>query len=230
MPRILLVEDEKQLSDALCQILMKNKYEVYPAYDGETGLDEALSGIYDTVLLDIMLPKRDGLSILRELRKQKISTPVLLLTAKGEVQDKVKGLDCGADDYLSKPFSTEELLARLRALSRRKGEIIVDNALQFADISLDLSSYELSAEGRSVKLSSKELEMMRYFLLRPSAVADKEDLMVKVWGYDSAAESNTLEVYISFLRKKLQYLHSRVKITCLRGVGYQLEDTLCSKI
>lgn len=222
--KLLLVEDEKQLSDALCQILSKNRYEVFPCYDGETGLDEAMSGIYDVVLLDIMLPRLDGLEVLRQLRGAGISTPVLLLTAKGEITDKVKGLDCGADDYLPKPFATEELLARIRALGRRKGEIITKETLSFADLKLDLATYELSRRSLHVKLSRKELEMMKYFFLRPHVVVNKEDLLTKLWGFENSAASNNLEVYISFLRKKLAYLGSGVKINCIRGAGYQLEE------
>lgn len=226
--KLLLVEDEKQLSDALCHILEKNRYQTVPVYDGERGLDEALSGIYDIILLDIMLPKRDGLEVLRRLRSAGVGTPVLLLTARGEVSDKVTGLDCGADDYLPKPFSTEELMARLRALSRRKGEFIVGDAFTFADVSLDLSTYELSRGGMRLRLSKKEFEIMKFFFLRAHAVVSKEEILTKLWGYENAATDNNLEVYISFLRKKLLYLGTGVKISCIRNVGYQLEEPSCS--
>ena len=225
--KILLVQDEAQLSDALCQILGKHRYEVTQAYDGERGLDEALSGIYDIVLLDIMLPKKDGLEVLRQIRAAGLSTPVLLLTAKGEVSDKVRGLDYGADDYLPKPFATEELLARMRALGRRKGEIM-DDVLSFSDLSLSLSAYELCCGSQRVKLSHKEFEIMKYLLLRPRIVVSKEELFTKLWGYDATAAANNLEVYVSFLRKKLLFLKAGVKITCLRNVGYQLEEASCS--
>ncbi len=227
--KLLLVEDEIQLSDALCQILGKNRYDVSPAYDGEQGLDEALSGIYDVILLDIMLPKKDGLEVLRQIRAAGLSTPVLLLTAKGEVSDKVRGLDYGADDYLPKPFATEELLARIRALGRRKGEIL-DDVLAFSGLSLSLSSYELCCGSRKVKLSNKEFEIMKFLLLRPRVVVSKEELFTKLWGYDATAAANNLEVYVSFLRKKLLFLQSNVKITCLRNVGYQLEEAACSDV
>lgn len=225
MPRLLLVEDETQLSNALCQILAQNKYQVFAAEDGETGLDEALSGIYDLILLDIMLPKINGLEILRRVRKEGISTPVLLLTAKGEIQDKVRGLDAGADDYLAKPFSTEELLARVRALSRRKGELVLDDTLKFGDFQLELATYTLRCASNEVKLSARELELMKYLLLHSKGIAGREELTVKLWGYDNPTESNSLEVYISFLRKKLGFIGSNTKIFCIRNVGYQLQYT-----
>ncbi|ABW17887.1 response regulator transcription factor [Alkaliphilus oremlandii] len=222
--KVLLVEDEKHLAEALLQILKKNKYTVDGVYNGEDGLDYALTGIYDVIILDIMLPKLSGLEILKSIRKKKISTPVLLLTAKSEVSDRVKGLDLGADDYLPKPFSTEELLARLRALTRRKGEVINEDTLSFSNFSLNLSTYLLEGEKTSVRLALKEVEILKYFMLRPRIIVNKEDLIIKVWGYESEAENNNIEVYISFLRKKLQYIEARAKITTIRGVGYKLEE------
>lgn len=222
--KVLLVEDEKQLAEALMQILKKNKYTVDAVYNGEDGLDYALTGIYDVIILDVMLPKLSGLEILKNIREENISTPVILLTAKGEVSDKVRGLDLGADDYLPKPFSTEELLARLRALTRRKGEVINDDILSFKDFSLNLSTYILEGKNNSVRLALKEVEILKYFLLRPERIVSKEDLIVKVWGYDSDAENNNIEVYISFLRKKLQYIGTDAKISTIRGVGYKLEE------
>ena len=162
--RLLLVEDEIQLSEALNQILTKNKYVVDAVYNGEDGLDYGLTDIYDVIVLDIMLPKLNGLEVLRRLRKENIKTPVILLTAKGEIEDKVKGLDSGADDYLVKPFATEELLARLRALTRRQGEIINDNILEVGDIKLNISTYELEGPNNSIKLSLKEFEIIRCFM------------------------------------------------------------------
>lgn len=223
--KLLLVEDEKQLSEALTQILKKNKYSVDAVLDGESGLDCSLTGIYDVILLDIMLPKMNGLEVLKHMRSQGISTPVLLLTAKGEVSDKVKGLDLGADDYLAKPFSPDELLARLRAICRRKGELINDNMLTFGDVSLNLSTYELEGKSCHVRLTLKEFDIMKFFLMRPGMAVSKDDLITKLWGFDSDAEHNNLEVYISFLRKKLSYIGSTVKISTLRGVGYKLEET-----
>lgn len=222
--RILLVEDEIQLSEALSQILTKNKYIVDAVYDGEDGLDYGLTDIYDVIILDIMLPKLNGLEILKKLRKENISSPVILLTAKGQVEDRVRGLDTGADDYLVKPFATEELLARLRALTRRQGEIINDNILEVGDIKLNLSSYEMEGSTDNIKLSLKEFEIMRYFMQRPKSVVTKDDLITKLWGYDSDAEHNNIEVYISFLRKKISYIGSNTSITTLRGIGYKLED------
>jgi len=222
--KLLLVEDEIQLAEALEEILHKNKYVVESVYDGEDGLDYGLTGIYDLIILDIMLPKLNGLEVLKQLRTKNISTPVLLLTAKGEVCDKVKGLDYGADDYLVKPFSHEELLARLRALSRRKGEVINDNTLSFGDFFLNLSTYELKGSNDPIRLTLKEFEILKYFMERPNNIVTKDDLITKVWGYDSNAEYNNIEVYISFLRKKLTYVGSNSKISTLRGIGYKLEE------
>lgn len=221
--RILLVEDEKQLSESLTQILSKNNYIVDTAYDGEEGLDNALSDIYDVIILDIMLPKLDGLSMLSQIRNANINTPVLMLTARSEVSDKVKGLDLGADDYLAKPFYSEELLARIRALSRRKGEFISDDVISYADLKLDLANMELSTDRGKVRLSLKEFELMHHFLSNPNSIAQKEFLIVKVWGYDSDAEYNNLEVYISFLRKKLASIKAKTQIVTIRNVGYKLE-------
>ncbi|MDF2532594.1 MAG: DNA-binding response regulator [Clostridia bacterium] len=221
--RILLVEDELHLAEALTQILKKNNFTVDSVYDGEAGLDNALSNIYDLIILDIMLPKMDGISILRNIRKEGIATPVILLTARGEVSDKVIGLDSGADDYLAKPFATEELLARIRALSRRKGEVLPDNTLKFGDIELNPSILKLSKETRDVKLILKESELLELLILRKNAVSSKELIIEKLWGFDAEIEHNHVEVYISFLRKKLAFLESEVAINTVRGVGYVLE-------
>jgi len=221
--RILIVEDELHLSEALTQILKKNNYTVDSANDGECGLDNALSNIYDLIILDIMLPKMDGISILKNIRKEGISTPVIFLTAKGEISDKVAGLDSGADDYLAKPFATEELLARIRALSRRKGEVLPDNTLQYEDIELNTATLKLSKGSKDVKLILKESELLELLILRKNAVASKELIIEKLWGFDSEVEYNHVEVYISFLRKKLLFLESRVSINTIRGVGYSLE-------
>lgn len=222
--RLLLIEDEIQLSEALNQILSKNKYLVDVVYNGEDGLYYGLTDIYDVIILDIMLPKLNGLDVLRRLRKENIKTPVILLTAKGEIEDRVKGLDSGGDDYLVKPFSTEELLARLRALTRRQGEIINNNILCFGDIKLNISSYELEGPYNSIKLSLKEFEIIRCFIQRPKMIITKDELINKIWGYDSDAEYNNIEVYISFLRKKLKYIESISNITTVRGVGYKLQE------
>ena len=199
--RLLLVEDEKQLSEALKHILMKNKYTVDAVYNGDDGLDYALTGVYDVIILDIMLPKLNGLEILKMIRKRKISTPVILLTAKGSVEDRILGLDLGADDYLPKPFAPEELLARLRAVTRRNSELINDNILEFADIKLNLSTYEMESNDTNITLTQKEFDILKYFMQRPKLVVSKDDLITKLWGFDADIDHNKIEVYISFLRK-----------------------------
>ncbi|OJV66447.1 MAG: DNA-binding response regulator [Clostridiales bacterium 38-18] len=221
--RILLVEDEKHLAEAISQILKKNNYTVDMVHDGEDGLDYALSDIYDLILLDIMLPKLNGIEVLKEIRKEGISVPVLMLTAKGEISDRVTGLDSGADDYLPKPFATEELLARIRALSRRKSEVPTTDDLEFGDITLTPSTLMLTKGATEIKLTLRECELMEFLILRKGLIASKEMIIDKLWGFDSEAEHNNVEVYISFLRKKLSFLKSNVVISTTRGVGYALE-------
>ncbi|MDH6428961.1 response regulator transcription factor [Paenibacillus sp. FSL R7-0048] len=223
--RILIVEDELHLAEALTQILKKHNYSVDAVHDGRSGLDYALSGIYDLLLLDIMLPEMDGVSVLKTLRKKGIPTPVILLTAKGEITDMVTGLDYGADDYIAKPFSSEILLARIRAVLRRKGEVIPDDALKFGDIELNTSNLKLTVGGKEIKLNLKECELLELLILRKQAVTSKEQIIEKLWGFDSDAEHNNVEVYISFLRKKLTFLNSTVRISTIRNVGYVLEVT-----
>lgn len=222
--RILIVEDEIRLAEALGQIMTEHQYTADIVYDGEAGLDYALSGIYDVIVLDVMLPKRNGFEVVRELRAQKERTPVLLLTAKDEVQDKVTGLDCGADDYLTKPFFTEELLARVRALSRRQGEVVL-NELAFGGLTLNLAAYTLHCGAKSVRLGRKEFEVLRLLMANPHIVLSKETLLLKIWGSESDAEDNNVEAYISFLRKKLAFLHSTVQIATERKLGYHLEES-----
>lgn len=221
--RLLLVEDEIQLSEALKQILIKNKYSVDAVFNGEDGLNYGLTDVYDVIILDIMLPKLNGLQVLKTLRQKGISTPVILLTAKGTVEDRILGLDSGADDYLPKPFSPDELLARLRSVTRRNGDFVNENILEFGDIKLNLSTYEMEAYNNSITLTLKEFEILRFFMQRPKIVVSKDDLIIKLWGFDSEIEHNNIEVYISFLRKKLAYVESNVKITTIRRVGYRLE-------
>lgn len=221
--RILIVEDEVSLADAITAILKKEQYFVDAVYDGRDGLDYALSGIYDLILLDIMLPKMNGIDVLREIRKNNISTPVMLLTARSEVSDKIKGLDCGADDYLTKPFNKGELLARIRALTRRKGEI-PSNELVFGDITLNQSTYELICGGLNVKLGAKEFRIIQMLMYAPGNIISKDEFIEKIWGYDSDAEYNSIEVYISFLRKKLGAIKSTVQIKASRGIGYYIEE------
>jgi len=223
--RILIVEDEVNLAEALSQILKKNNYSVDIVHDGQSGLDNALCGIYDLVLLDIMLPKMDGISVLKELRAEGIAIPVSLLTAKGEEHDKISGLDYGADDYVAKPFSTGELLARIRAVLRRRGEVVPDDSLKFGDLELNTANLKLTCGGKEMKLILKECELMELLILRKTAITSKELIIEKLWGFDSDVEHNNVEVYISFLRKKLTFLQSSVRISTIRGVGYVLEET-----
>lgn len=223
--RVLIVEDEIRLAEALGQIMLENKYAVDVVHDGEAGYDCAMSGIYDVIVLDVMLPKMNGFDVVSAMREHHEFTPVILLTARDEISDKVKGLDHGADDYLTKPFSSEELLARIRALSRRQGEVVL-HELKFADLSLNLSKFELSCRPKSIHLGLKEFEVLRLLMSRPGTVIPKEELLTKVWGVESDAEDNNVEVYISFLRKKLFYLESRVSIETVRKLGYHLEENL----
>ncbi len=220
--QILVVEDEKRLAEALQQILREKKYMVDIAFDGADGYDMAVSGIYDIIILDVMLPKMNGLQVAQKLRKEKISTPILMLTAKDQISDKVTGLDAGADDYMTKPFAPDELFARVRALTRRQGEVMLEE-LTFDGLTLNLSTCDLVNGGKSVHLNYKEFEIMKILLQNPQIVTPKDDLIVKVWGYDSNAVDNNVEVYISFLRKKLEFIGARVEIVSLRKVGYRLE-------
>lgn len=221
--RILIVEDEVHLAEALAQILKKHHYSVDIAHDGLTGLDNALSGIYDLLLLDIMLPGMDGITLLRTIRGKEMATPVIMLTAKGEIPDKIAGLDYGADDYVAKPFSTDELLARIRAALRRKGEVVPEDAIRFGDIELNTATLKLVCNGKELKLILKESELLELLMNRKQAITSKEQIIEKLWGFDSDAEHNNVEVYVSFLRKKLLFLQSGVKIATIRGVGYVLE-------
>ncbi len=221
--RLLLIEDEMHLAEAISQILKKNHYTVDMVHDGEAGYDYGMSQIYDLILLDVMLPKMNGIQVLKALRNDGITVPILMLTAKGEIGDRVVGLDSGADDYLPKPFATEELLARIRALSRRKGDIQTSDEMVFGDITLNPFSLILAKDSQVIKLTLKESELLEYLILRKGLIASKELIIDKLWGYDSEAEHNNVEVYISFLRKKLIFLKSNVCISTTRGVGYSLE-------
>lgn len=222
--RILLVEDEEYMAQAIAQILEKNNYTVDLAYDGEYGLDCALSGIYDIIILDIMLPKINGLDVLKTLRIEKITTPVLFLTAKGETEDKVKGLDLGADDYITKPFKIEELLARLRVLARRKGHIVIENTSSYGDIVLNPHTLQLSCRKTSFNLTLKESQLLNLLIQMNGTVVSKNTIIEKLWGFDSEAEDSHVEVYISFLRKKLKSLKSTTAIKTIRGLGYYLQE------
>lgn len=223
--RILIAEDEVHLAEAVSQILKKNNYSVDMVHDGRSGLDYAQSGIYDLLLLDIMMPEMDGITVPQTPRGEGNHTPVILLTAKGELSDKVSGLDYGADDYIAKPFAAEELLARIRAALRRKGEVIPEDGLKFGDIELNTTQLKLSAQGKEIKLNLKENEPLELLITRKQAITSKEQIIEKLWGFDSDVEYNNVEVYISFLRKKLIFLNSAVRINTIRGVGYVLEVT-----
>jgi len=222
--RILVIEDEIRLASTLQDLLELNGYLADVCYDGEQGLDNALSGIYDLVLLDVMLPKLDGFSVLRRLRQSGSAVPVLMLTARSDVSDRVTGLDSGADYYLTKPFEPKELLACVRALARRQPALRSTDVLEYGDLRLERSSFALSCGERSVRLSRKEFDMLELLMLNREQVLTKESLLLELWGYESDAEDNNVEVYISFLRKKLEHLHSRVKIRTIRLAGYCLQQ------
>ncbi len=221
--RILLVEDEKRMAEALCEILRLERYEVDHYSNGIDGLAAIQSNIYDIVILDVMLPGMNGFEIAKKVRANGIITPILMLTAKAELDDKVIGLDSGADDYLTKPFMTKELLARLRALGRRRlGS--ADGILSFGDITLDTTTLTLSCStnSQSVRLSEKEYRILEYLIANSGQILTREQLAVKIWGFESEAEYNNVEVYMSFTRKKLSFIESKTEIKAVRGIGYEL--------
>lgn len=220
--RILLVEDEKELSRALEKMLTKDGYDVDAVYDGADGSAYALTGLYDLIILDVIMPKKNGFEVLSDIRRKGIETPVLMLTALGDEKDKIAGLDRGADDYVSKPFSFDELSARIRALLRRRGKFVADNKIKYGNAELDLNAFSLSTPSGKISLTAKEFEILRYLFEYPNFVASKEDLILKAWGLDSEFESNNLEVYVSFIRKKLVHLNADFKVEAVRGVGYRL--------
>lgn len=222
--RLLLAEDEKDLSDALVTVLKHNNYSVDAVYNGQDALDYLENGNYDGAILDIMMPKMDGITVLKRVRASGNRIPILLLTAKSEIDDRVEGLDSGADDYLAKPFSMKELLARIRAITRRQMDS-PDNLLQFADIILDRSTYQLTVNDASIRLANKEYQMLEMLMANPGQFISVDQFMDKIWGYDSEAELNVVWVYISYLRKKLSALDAHVQIKAARGIGYALEET-----
>jgi DNA-binding response OmpR family regulator len=221
--RLLLVEDEKRMAQALCEILRLEKYEVDHYVNGLDGLAAVESDIYDIVILDVMLPGMNGHEIARKARQKGIRTPILMLTAKAELDDKVLGLDSGADDYLTKPFQTRELLARLRALGRRNINS-ADGTLAYGDISLDTNTYMLSCTtgGQSIRLSEKEYRILEYLIANGGQILSREQLAVKIWGFNNEAEYNNVEVYMSFTRKKLSFVKAKTEIKAVRGIGYEL--------
>lgn len=224
--KILIIEDERLLADSLKTMLTGKGFEVEVAYDGETGNDYACLGIYDLLILDVMMPGMDGYQVAREVRAKRCNVPILMLTAKSDVTDRIEGLNAGADYYLTKPFDSQELLACINALLRRQG--IQVNQLSFGNTELDLSSSVLSNGTYSVRLSAREFDVMRFLLQAGERNLSKEVLLARVWGYDSNAVENHVEVYVGFLRKKLASIHSNIRIVSVRRLGYHLEaDPVC---
>lgn len=219
---VLVVEDERNLADAIVKILEDEGYNAEATYDGKAGLTCAKSGLYDAIVLDVMLPGMSGYDVVNKMRHAGVSTPVLMLTARTSTEDKVRGLDSGADDYMTKPFEAPELLARLRALTRRRGDVLIDE-IKFADIKLDLGTHDLSCGEKSVHLSGKEFEVLSILMGSSSRVVSKQDLLTRVWGTDGEASENSVEAYVSFIRKKLTHIGSKVQVTTLRMLGYRLE-------
>ncbi|MBR5666699.1 MAG: response regulator transcription factor [Lachnospiraceae bacterium] len=220
--RILLAEDEKALSRVLVTIFEKNNYSVDPVYNGEDALEYLQASNYDAAILDIMMPKMDGITVLKKVREAGNRIPILMLTAKSEVEDKVLGLDSGANDYLAKPFDTKELLARVRAITR--SQAAADTKLRMGNVTLDRSTFELSSANGSFRLANKEYQMMEFFMSNPHHVIPTERFMEKIWGYDTDVEVNVVWVYISYLRKKLDALQANIQIKASRNAGYSLED------
>lgn len=221
--RLLLAEDEKALSKALCAVLKHNNYSVDAVFDGQDALDYGLCENYDGIILDLMMPKKNGLEVLKELRDSGVSTPVLILTAKAEIEDRIIGLDAGADDYLTKPFAMGELLARIRAMTRRKTEFS-PNLLTLGNLSLNRETFELSTDNGAFRLGNKEFQMIEMLMNNPNRLISTEQFMERIWGYETEAEINVVWVYISYLRKKLTTLGANLEIKATRGVGYTLEE------
>jgi len=221
--KVLIIEDEYSLADAIREILEREHLDVTITTNGLDGEDEALTGLYDLIILDIMLPKKNGFEILKTLKEEKIKTPIIILTAKSEMDDKLNGLENGADDYITKPFHTKELLARVKIILKRKANIEDTNSITYGDLTLDLSAGKLKCGDREVKINGKELNLIEILLINKEQIVEKELLTDKIWGYDSDAEYNSVEVYVSFLRKKISLLKSNVKISTIRGIGYKLE-------
>ncbi|MBR6147080.1 MAG: response regulator transcription factor [Lachnospiraceae bacterium] len=224
--RLLIVDDEKEIADGIQAILKQEGYETDAVYEGEDGLDHILSGIYDLILLDVMLPGIDGFEILKQIRKENVKTPVIMLTARSVIQDKITGLDLGADDYLTKPFDSGELLARIRARLRADnatGQSEDVNKIKAYDITLDRSTYRLSHGDKSVKLSNKEYQLIEYLMINKGMILSRDAIADKIWGIDDDADYNSVVVYISFLRKKLKFISAEAAITTKKDVGYSLE-------
>jgi len=220
--RLLIIEDERNLAEAMVQILSDHHYVVDVCYDGESGLELALSEIHDVIIIDIMLPKRDGFSVVQELRISGVTTPVILLTARTQTHDKLRGLDSGADDYLTKPFKMAELMARIRALSRRNSVLLPDTVLAVGSLELDISLLTLRNGAESLRLTLKESQLLEVLMRSPNTTFSAQSIIDRVWGYDSEAVEQLVQTYVSFLRKKLVILGTNAHIETIRGVGYRL--------
>ena len=221
---ILIIEDEYSLADAVAETLKGENFNVCIKTNGEDGEDEALTENYDLILLDVMLPRKNGFEILRYLRQEKIKTPIIMLTAKSEIDDKLNGLEHGADDYVTKPFSTRELMARIKAVLKRTNNIEDTECLEYGDLTLDVKNAKLKCKDNEIQISGKELELLEQLLLNKNQISSKESLVDRIWGYESDAEYNSAEVYITFIRRKLKLIGSKVNIKAVRGIGYKLEE------
>ncbi len=221
--KILIVEDEYGLADAISEILKNENFTPTIVTDGEEGEYEALSGVYDLIILDVMLPKKNGFEILKSIRNEKIKKPVIMLTAKSEIEDKLQGLEHGADDYITKPFHTRELLARIKVILKRTNNLEELNVLEFNGLKLDLDKCQVIYEDNSIIINGKEMELLQLLMINHNQVLSRENIASKIWGYDNDAEYNNVEVYISFIRKKIKLLKAKVKIKSVRGIGYKLE-------
>ena len=220
---ILIIEDEYSLADAISESLKNEKFNVIIKANGEQGEDEALTENYDLILLDVMLPGKNGFEILRYLRNQKIKTPIIMLTAKSEIDDKLNGLEHGADDYITKPFAMRELIARIKAVLKRTNNIENTDYLEYGDLVLDLKNAKLMCNNNDIQISGKELELLEQLLINKNQISSRESLAERIWGYESDSEYNNVEVYITFVRRKLKLIDSKVTIKAIRGVGYKLE-------
>ena len=221
---ILIIEDEYSLADAISETLKNEKFNVTIKTDGEEGEDEGLTENYDLILLDVMLPNKNGFEILRNLQQAKIKTPVIMLTAKSEIDDKLNGLEHGADDYITKPFAMRELMARIKAVLKRTNNIDNTDYLKFGDLELDMKNAKLKCNDNEIQVSGKEFEILEQLLINKSQILSKEKILERIWGYESDSEYNNVEVYITFIRRKLKLIESKVTIKAVRGVGYKLEE------
>lgn len=220
---ILIIEDEYSLADAIAETLKNEKFNVDIETNGEDGENEALTENYDLILLDVMLPKKNGFDILRTLGQAKIKTPIIMLTAKSEIEDKLNGLEHGADDYITKPFAMRELMARIKAVLKRTNNIENTECLQYGDLVLDIKNAKLKSHNNEIQISGKELELIEQLLINKNQISSRESLAQRIWGYESDTEYNNVEVYITFVRRKLKLIESKVYIKAVRGVGYKLE-------